>query len=455
LRQNGGAAASQIQRIAALSEPLTGPAFLDLLLRSERLDEEAFRANQLRLLERLCRDAASFVGHYNQSLRPLFSQGNPHMGSFLAAAWQDLAPVSKADILKNPKAFHSRSRRQEATTFRESHTSGSSGEPFHYRKSILVDQATTAVANRAFDHFALERGGDLADIRVMLAGPDHRQGGDAAKTWNFSPGSGAHHFFEIRRPVEEQWRWLKEVRPQYLLTYPSNLQRLARCAQADPDHGLSLAACIASAEILPPNVEDLIRSVFDAPVINIYGLREFGHMATSCPQTGDLHVAADVTMIEVLDEAGKPVELGETGEVVATSFYNYAMPFIRYATGDFAELGGPCPCGRVLPVLKRILGRRRNRFTLAGGRIAWPIVELGELTALFSIGDYQIVQSETARFEFHYAGAADGQPLDRDAVAAYLRQRLASDVHVDFVLQDAISPSGYAKQERYISRLNQ
>ena len=160
-------------------------------------------------------------------------------------------------------------------------------------------------------------------------------------------------------------------------------------------------------------------------------------------------------MIEVLNEAGKPVEPGETGEVVATSFYNYAMPFIRYATGDFAELGGPCPCGRVLPVLKRILGRRRNRFTLAGGRIAWPIVELGELTALFSIGDYQIVQSETARFEFHYAGAADGQPLDRDAVAAYLRQRLASDVHVDFVLQDAIRPSGYAKQERYISRLNQ
>jgi len=438
-----------------LSNPLTGPDFLDLLLRSERLDVEAFRADQLRLLERLCRDAASFVDHYNRSLRPLFTDGNPHMGSFIAAAWQDVPPVSKADILKNPKAFHSRSKRREATEFRESHTSGSSGEPFYYRKSILTDQATTTVANRAFDHFGLERSGDLADIRVMLAGPDVRQDDDAGKTWNFSPKSGAHHFFEIRRPVAEQWRWLKKVRPQYLLTYPSNLRRLARCARADPGHGLQLAACIASAEILPPDVEELIGAVFDAPVINIYGLREFGHVATGCPQTGDLHVSADVTMIEVLNEAGRPVEAGEIGEVVATSFYNYAMPFIRYATGDFAELGDLCPCGRVLPVLKRVLGRRRNRFTLAGGRIVWPIVELGELTELFAIDDYQIIQTDAAQFEFHYVGVADGQPLDHQAVAATLRQRLAPDIHVDFVLQDAISPSGYAKQERYISRMNQ
>ena len=438
-----------------MSKPLTGPVFLDLLLRSERLEEAAFRANQLKLLERLCRDAASFVGHYNKSLRCLFTDGNPHMGNFLADAWQDVPVVSKADILKNPKAFHSRSRRPEATDFGESHTSGSSGEPFYYRKSTLTDQATTTVANRAFDHFGLDLTGDLADIRVILAGSDGSRDNDLEKIWNFSTASGAHRYFEIRRPIEEQWNWLKEVRPKYLLSYPSNLRRLARCAKADPDHGLSLAACIASAEIVPPDVEDLIRSVFDAPLLNIYGLREFGHVATSCPQTGNLHVSADVTMIEVLDAAGRPVEPGKTGEVVATSLYNYAMPFIRYATGDFAEVGGPCPCGRNLPVIKRIFGRARNRFALADGRAVWPIVEFDELTALFPIDDYQIIQTKVDRFEFHFVGATDGEPFDRDGIAGYLRQHLAPDIEVDFVLEDSISPSGYAKQERYISRLIQ
>ncbi|HSG94640.1 MAG TPA: AMP-binding protein, partial [Afifellaceae bacterium] len=339
--------------------------------------------------------------------------------------------------------------------FRESHTSGSSGAPFHFRKSVLVDQATTTVANRAFAHFDLDLTADMADIRVILAGSDGDSDAEVEKTWNFSNNAGAHRYFEIRRPLAEQWRWLKDVRPRYLLSYPSNLRRLARSARADHHHGLSLAACIASAEILTPDVEDLIDSVFGAPVINSYGLREFGHMATSCPETGQLHVSADVTMIEVLDEAGRPAEPGEIGEVVATSFYNYAMPFIRYATGDFAELGPPCRCGRVLPVLKRILGRRRNCFTLAGGGVVWPIVEFGELTELFAIDDYQIIQADAGRFEFHFVGAADGEPLDQDAVAGYLRQRLAPEIQVDFVSQKAISPSGYAKQERYISRLNE
>jgi phenylacetate-CoA ligase len=411
-----------------------------MLLRSERLDEEAFHASQLRLLERLCRDAASYVSHYNQSLRPLFTDGNPHMGNFLIDAWQDVPVVSKADMLKNPEAFHSRSRRPEATEYGESHTSGSSGAPFNYRKSVLTDQATATVANRAFDHFGLDLTGDLADIRVILAGSDGQRSRGADKTWNFSPESGAHHFFEIRRPVDEQWRWLKEIRPKYLLTYPSNLRRLARRARANPDDGFSLDGCVASAEILPPDVEDLTRSVFGAPVINIYGLREFGHVATRCPQTDNLHIAADVTMIEVLGETGRPVDPGETGEVVATSFYNYAMPFIRYATGDFAEFGGLCSCGRILPVLKRILGRARNRFTLANGRTVWPIKEFGELTEQFAIDDYQVIQTEMARFEFHYFGATDGQPLDRDGIAGYLRRRLAPDIQIDFVSQDAIAP---------------
>jgi phenylacetate-coenzyme A ligase PaaK-like adenylate-forming protein len=61
--------------------------------------------------------------------------------------------------------------------------------------------------------------------------------------------------------------------------------------------------------------------------------------------------------VEVLDEEGRPCAPGETGRVVATSLNNFAMPLIRYETGDTAEVGAPCPCGRGLPVLTRIMGR--------------------------------------------------------------------------------------------------
>ena len=47
--------------------------------------------------------------------------------------------------------------------------------------------------------------------------------------------------------------------------------------------------------------------------------------------------------------------------------HNFAMPLIRYAIGDLAEVGAACPCGRTLPVLRRVLGRTRDMLVLPSG----------------------------------------------------------------------------------------
>ena len=54
--------------------------------------------------------------------------------------------------------------------------------------------------------------------------------------------------------------------------------------------------------------------------------------------------------------------------VVISTLHNFAMPLLRYDIGDFAEVGDDCPCGRRLPVLKRILGRQRNLLCLPSGQ---------------------------------------------------------------------------------------
>src|SRR3546814_9182283 len=68
------------------------------------------------------------------------------------------------------------------------------------------------------------------------------------------------------------------------------------------------------------------------------------------------------------------------------------MPMIRYAVGDLAEVGAPCPCGRGLPVLTRILGRARDMLVYPDGRRAWPL--LGDMfyTEITAIRQFQIVQ---------------------------------------------------------------
>jgi phenylacetate-coenzyme A ligase PaaK-like adenylate-forming protein len=47
-------------------------------------------------------------------------------------------------------------------------------------------------------------------------------------------------------------------------------------------------------------------------------------------------------VLEVLT-GDRPAEEGEEGELVATSLFSYAMPFIRYRMGDMV-VRGPTPC---------------------------------------------------------------------------------------------------------------
>ena len=79
--------------------------------------------------------------------------------------------------------------------------------------------------------------------------------------------------------------------------------------------------------------------------------------------------------VEVLDEQGQPCREGENGQVVITDLHNFAMPLIRYALHDWAEVGPTCPCGRGLPTLRRVVGRIRNMAISPEGKSYRPVLE--------------------------------------------------------------------------------
>ena len=56
-------------------------------------------------------------------------------------------------------------------------------------------------------------------------------------------------------------------------------------------------------------------------------------------------------------------------QIVGTTIHNAAMPFLRYATGDFARLSHqPCPCGRAFPVVENIEGRQDDYVITPSGK---------------------------------------------------------------------------------------
>lgn len=95
-----------------------------------------------------------------------------------------------------------------------------------------------------------------------------------------------------------------------------------------------------------------------------------GFVAAEC-ESRKLHVLDDLRIVEIVDEEGNPSLPGKLGTIVVTDLTNYAMPLIRYDTGDLAEAGsgGRCACGRSFSVLERISGRSAESIRTSAGLV--------------------------------------------------------------------------------------
>lgn len=101
--------------------------------------------------------------------------------------------------------------------------------------------------------------------------------------------------------------------------------------------------------------------LFDIP-----GLTELYGPGTGldCRHHQGIHYWADYYILEILDpDTLKPVPPGEVGEMVVTTLRKEGAPLIRYRTRDLTRLiTEPCPCGSVMPMHDRILGRSDDMF---------------------------------------------------------------------------------------------
>ena len=134
-----------------------------------------------------------------------------------------------------------------------------------------------------------------------------------------------------------------------------------------------------------------------------------------------------------------------------TPFFNYATPLIRYELGDYAEVGEPCPCGRTLPVLKRILGRTRNTLVLPDGRRFWPHFGSRALRKLAPIVQHQYVQTEANVIEARLVTERPLTPAEEEALRASILGNLPIPYDIKFAYYDEIPRSAGGKYEDFIS----
>jgi len=431
-------------------------ALLHQLNHSQWWDTGTLRDMQLRQLHGLLSHAYQTVPHYQQSLDQAgFNPAQPLTEQVFSA----LPILTRRDLQLAPARITSdavpRPHGQTATIS----TSGSTGRPVQVTRTELSRLIGHALILRehAWHHRDLSAG--IAVIRFVedrdaARPPDglHQQGWDSYSHRVYPTGPCA--LLSIGSPVGDQLAWLRRENPTYLMTYPTNLRALVERMHAESVHLDALKGVQTISETLDSETRNLAREVLGVPVVDSYGATEMGIIASQCPRFDHYHTHAEAVYAEVLRPDGSPCAPGEAGRVVVTDLHNFAMPLIRYAIGDFAEVGEPCACGRGLPVIRRILGRVRNMLTLPTGEQVWPRLrnQMFAAAAGAPIEQIQVVQTALSTIEVRLVC----HPLSReqeDSIAHLLAEAVAHPFTFTFSYKKEIPRSRSGKFEEFLSEL--
>jgi len=415
--------------------------------RSQWLDSSALEELQLLQLRQLLDHCRAHVPYYEE---------------VLAAARVRIENMHSLADLRRVPLLPRRTFQERAPDFRaralpsgthglgSSTTSGTSGVPVEVRQTNVGQTWWWALYLRDLAWSGIDPRGVLAVIRPAPGAMhiDQRrrfQHGMTSPCWHprlqAVLETGTVHAMDIHQDPPRQMRWLGEVNPDYLLSYPSHLDFLASLFREAGQKLPSLRVIQTVSETLTPEVQDRIEKTFGVPVKPIYSCGEAGYLASPCPLGHGMHVHAEHVILEVLDENDQPCGPGQTGRVVLTNLHNILTPLVRYEILDEATvLASPCPCGRGLPLLGRLQGKRRPLLHLPGGGRKHSDGLACDLRYLGGLHQYQIVQKAADHVHIRVVPAGDWTSEHPNRIRRLVEDFFESPMRVDIDTEERLAP---------------
>ena len=331
-------------------------------------------------------------------------------GKMTPEIWNRLPVLTRADVRDGEVKLKASSYPPTFGTLTEANSGGSTGIPVRVLKTALDGLLWQAAHLREFSWNKIDFSLEIANMRglgtgtikenplTVLDGPGviaHDWGPPASLLWE----TGKMGIVQPDGPFDEQLEYLLKRRPAYIIIRPADL-RLLLCYFREHGHTLdSLRSVWTISEYVDEGLRELCQEIFGCPIFSNYSCNETGYMGIQCPSGTNYHVVAESQFVEVIDASGHPCKSGEIGRVVVTPLHNFAMPLLRYEVGDEAEVGEPCPCGRGLPSLKRIVGRLHDYLVLRSGEKRRVYIEHYKISAVRSVREFQLVQTTLDRIE--------------------------------------------------------
>lgn len=329
-------------------------------------------------------------------------------------------------------------------------TSGSTGEPLVFDRDRMSHSVVWASNWRAFSVNGYEPGEPVFSLWGGMLMP------------NVTPRMNQLYFRLMgvtQLPAyhlsdESMDRYLRVIRKthksSYIYSYASAAYLFARHVLKSGCDDISFKGIFTTAEVLSPSERTVIETGLNSLVFDTYGNNEATLTAFECEKRNGLHYSMELAFLEVLNEKDETCGPGETGRLIATSLTNYAMPFIRYDTGDIGSISdSACACGRGLKRINQVLGRSRDFVITPSGRQVHGAFfnHFAPFYETSWIGRWYIRQEAIDHITISIWPVGPPLHADIEKMRRLLTQALGEEIFVDIVInsESNITPGGKQK----------
>jgi phenylacetate-CoA ligase len=349
--------------------------------------------------------------------------------------------LNKEFVKKNKDLFVNSKYTKNAILFK---TSGSTGVPFEilvHPNQWILEQG---VVWRHWKWGGYNFRDPLAMVRSFV--PSNEQ-----TLWRTSKLSNFTYFSPFHLNDVNMAKYLDHMIARNIVIlrgYPSSIATLAdfvmRSSHAIPKIKLILTA----SEVLTDKDRSLIESAFAAKVSNHYGLAEQIVMMGDCEKHEGLHNYDEYGYLELIDTENPKVK-----RIIGTNLNNLTTPLIRYDTGDLAVISDkPCSCGRTLPTIKNIIGRKDAVIRTEEG-YEIPTVNFYTMFEDFQeLERWQIVQQSLTEIDFR----VQGEQLSAERLIVLekeIKRRLNDSMRVNIQVNAEFVKKGEGKTNSFIALL--
>ena len=201
--------------------------------------------------------------------------------------------------------------------------------------------------------------------------------------------------------IRQQFLHDKKIR--MVMGYASTLDALAEYLDkknAKPDD-FNVVTILSGSEVLTEKTRSILKKVFGCNVVSLYSNQENGMLAVECNENKEFHLNTASYIFEFLKiDSDEPAEYGELARVVVTDLFNYAMPIIRYDTGDLAVRKRKPECGITTEVIEALAGRRVDVVYDVNGKALSPFTITNGMWLFDKLKQFQIIQKGAKDYLF-------------------------------------------------------